>query len=151
MPWHGAPHRQRSHQGWLSDDHRYFYLDDEGDELAGTVKTTRTIVFDVSDLDDPLVAKEFLGTTPASDHNLYVKGNHVYQSNYVAGLRILDISDPANPREVGFFDTVPFGKDAAGFSGSWSNYPFFKSGVVGVTSMREGFFLVRFRPQAPIP
>jgi choice-of-anchor B domain-containing protein len=145
------PNVAYAHQGWLSEDHRFFYLDDEGDELSGTVKTTRTLVFDVTDLDDPVVAREFLGTTPASDHNLYVKGNHVYQSNYVAGLRILDISDPANPREVGFFDTVPFGKDAAGFSGSWSNYPYFKSGVVGVTSMREGFFLVRFRPQAPIP
>ncbi len=145
------PNVAYAHQGWLSDDHRYFYLDDEGDELAGTAKTTRTMIFDVTDLDDPIVAKEFLGTTPASDHNLYVKGNHVYQSNYVAGLRILDISDPVNPREVGYFDTVPFGQDAAGFAGSWSNYPFFKSGVVGVTSMKEGFFLVRFRPRAPIP
>jgi choice-of-anchor B domain-containing protein len=145
------PNVAYAHQGWLSEDHRYFYLDDEGDELSGTVKTTRTIVFDVADLDDPIVAKEFLGTTPASDHNLYVKGNHIYQSNYVAGLRILDISDPANPREVGYFDTVPFGKDAAGFAGSWSNYPYFKSGVVGVTSMREGFFLIRFRPQQAIP
>jgi choice-of-anchor B domain-containing protein len=145
------PNVAYAHQGWLSDDHRYFYLDDEGDELSGTVKTTRTMVFDVTDLDDPLVAKEFLGTTPASDHNLYVRGNYIYQSNYVAGLRILDISDPANPREVGYFDTVPFGRDAAGFAGSWSNYPYFKSGVVGVTSMREGFFLIRFRPQQAIP
>jgi hypothetical protein len=69
----------------------------------------------------------------------------------VAGLRILDISDPTNPREVGFFDTVPYGENQAGFAGSWSNYPFFKSGVVGVTSMREGFFLVRYRPKAAIP
>lgn len=145
------PNVAYAHQGWLTEDQRYFLLDDEGDELSGNAPTTRTVVFDVSDLDDPVMAKEFFGTTPASDHNLYIKGNYAYESNYVAGLRILDVSDPVNPREVGFFDTVPFGENQAGFAGSWSNYPFFKSGVIGVTSMREGFFLVRYRPKAAIP
>jgi len=140
-----------AHQGWLSEDHRYFFLDDEGDELSGTAPKTRTLVFDVSELDDPVVAKEFFGTTPASDHNLYVRGRYMYQSNYVAGLRIVDVADPTNPVEVGFFDTVPFGEDQPGFAGSWSNYPYFRSGVVAVTSMREGLFLVRFRPTTPLP
>jgi choice-of-anchor B domain-containing protein len=145
------PNVAYAHQGWLSDDHRYFFLDDEGDELAGTAPTTRTLVFDISDLDDPVVAREFFGTTPASDHNLYVRGRYMYQSNYVAGLRIVDVGDPVNPVEVGYFDTVPFAPDRAGFAGTWSNYPFFKSGVVAVTSMREGLFMVRFRPTAPVP
>ena len=51
-------------------------------------------------------AHEYLGETAASDHNLYVRGNYVYESNYVAGLRIIDISYPANPKEAGSFDTV---------------------------------------------
>ena len=145
------PNVAYAHQGWLSEDHRYFFLDDEGDELAGTAPTTRTLVFDVSDLDDPVVAKEFFGTTPATDHNLYVRGHYMYQSNYVAGLRIVDVADPTNPVEVGYFDTVPFGQDQPGFAGTWSNYPYFRSGVVGVTSMREGFFMVRFRRITPVP
>ncbi|MGH7562001.1 MAG: choice-of-anchor B family protein [Gemmatimonadales bacterium] len=140
-----------SHQGWLSDDHRYFFMDDELDELAGTVPRTRTIVWDVSKLDDPVVLTEFIGNTRASDHNLYVKGRYMYQSNYVAGLRIVDISDPAKPVEVGHFDTVPYGENAPGFAGSWSNYPYFKNGLVVVTSMREGLFLVRHRPRPVIP
>jgi choice-of-anchor B domain-containing protein len=145
------PNVAYAHQGWLSADHRYFFLNDEGDELSGTAPKTRTLVFDVTDLEDPVVAKEFFGNTPASDHNLYVKDRYMYQSNYVAGLRVIDISDPDNPVEVGFFDTVPFGEDQAGFAGTWSNYPYFKSGVVAVTSMREGLFLVRFRPQQVVP
>jgi choice-of-anchor B domain-containing protein len=144
------PNVSYAHQGWLSEDHRFFFLDDEGDEISGTVKSTRTLVFDVADLDDPVVAKEFFGTTPASDHNLYVRDRYMYQSNYVAGLRIVDVQDPTNPVEVGFFDTVPFGKDQAGFAGSWSNYPYFRNGVVAVTSMREGLFLIRFRKGATI-
>jgi len=145
------PNVAYAHQGWLSADHRYFFLNDEGDELAGNAPTTRTLVFDISDLEDPVVAKEFFGTTPATDHNLYVKDRYMYQSNYVAGLRVIDVSDPKNPAEVGFFDTMPFGQDQAGFAGTWSNYPYFKSGVIAVTSMREGLFLVRFRPQQMVP
>jgi choice-of-anchor B domain-containing protein len=137
------PNSAYLHQGWVSDDHRYIFMNDEGDELAGTVTGTRTLVWDITDLDDPVLAKEYIGVTPASDHNLYVKGNHVFESNYVSGLRILDITDPRNPREVGFFDTVPWGKDAPGFAGSWSNYPFFRSGNIVVTSMREGLFILR--------
>ena len=145
------PNVAYAHQGWLTDDHRYFFLDDEGDELAGTAPRTRTVVFDLTDLEDPVVAKEFYGTTAASDHNLYVKGRYMYQSNYVAGLRVVDVSDPVNPVEVGYFDTVPVGDNLPGFSGSWSNYPYFKSGVVAATSMREGLFLVRYQPSTVVP
>ena len=145
------PNVAYAHQGWLSADHRYFFLNDEGDELAGNAPKTRTLVFDIADLEDPVVAKEFFGATAATDHNLYVKDRYMYQSNYVSGLRVIDVSDPRNPVEVGFFDTVPFGEDQAGFAGSWSNYPYFKNGVVAVTSMREGLFLVRFRPQQMVP
>jgi choice-of-anchor B domain-containing protein len=133
------------HQGWVSDDHRFLYMNDEGDELSGVVPRTRTLVWDITDLDDPVLVKEYLGETAASDHNLYVRGNYVYESNYVSGLRILDITDPANPKEVGSFDTVPEGENAPGFAGSWSNYPYFRSGNIVVTSMREGVFVVRFR------
>ncbi|MEZ4455207.1 MAG: choice-of-anchor B family protein [Gemmatimonadales bacterium] len=145
------PNTSYAHQGWLTDDHKYFFLDDEGDEIAGTAAKTRTMIWDVTKLDEPVLVKEFLGTTAASDHNLYIKGNYVFQSNYVAGLRILDISDPTNPRETGYFDTVPFGENVPGFAGSWSNSPYFKSGTILVTSMREGLFILKHRPERPVP
>ncbi|MGH7500256.1 MAG: choice-of-anchor B family protein [Longimicrobiales bacterium] len=138
------------HQGWVTEDHRFLFMDDELDELSGAAPRTRTLVWDIEDLDDPILVKEHLGTTEASDHNLYVKGNYLYESNYVSGLRILDISDPRNPVEVGFFDTVPWGPDKAGFNGSWSNYPFFPSGNIVVTSIREGVFVLKQRPPRPI-
>lgn len=139
-----------SHQGWITEDHRYFYMNDELDEIQGSVPRTRTMIWDISDLDDPQLAGEFLGTTEASDHNLYIVGDTMYQSHYQAGLRIVDISDPTKPVEVGFLDTVPFGENKAGFGGSWSNYPFFKSGVIVVTSGNEGLFMVRKKDQKPV-
>lgn len=139
-----------AHQGWLSNDQRYFYLGDELDEGNGVgeaAKGTRTLIFDLADLDDPVLVKEWIGTTPATDHNMYIKGNRMYQANYQAGLRILDISDPINPREVGYLDTTPSGTTAQ-MSGAWSNYPYFRSGTIVVTSVGEGLFLVRDRTQA---
>jgi choice-of-anchor B domain-containing protein len=141
-----------THQAWLTEDHRHLLMDDELDELNGLVDNTRTLIWDVSDLDDPVLIKEFLNpNTTSIDHNQYVVGDKVFQSNYIAGLRVLDISDIENPREVGYFDTVPYGSDAPRFDGSWSNYPFFKSGVIVVTSGDEGLFLLRYRPEGDRP
>jgi choice-of-anchor B domain-containing protein len=142
------PNAQYTHQGWLTDDHRYFYQDDEGDEIAGVVPRTRTIIWDVAELDDPVVVAEYLGPTGASDHNLFIQGDLMFQSNYVSGLRVLDISDRASPVEIGFFDSVPNSENAPGFSGSWSNYPYFPSGTIVFTSMQEGLFVVR--PRRPV-
>ena len=36
----------------------------------------------------------------------------------------------------------------AEMDGSWSNYPYFESGTIAVTSQKEGLFLVRYRPRA---
>mgnify|MGYP003674657106 CR=1 FL=1 len=129
------------HQGWLTEDHRYFFQNDELDELTGTVDRTRTIIWDVSDLDDPQFVDEFFIENPASDHNLYILGNTMYQSNYVSGLQVIDISNPEEPQRVGFFDTHPFVEDAAGFSGTWSNYPYFDD-IVLMTSSNEGLFIL---------
>ena len=140
-----------AHQGWLTEDQRYFFMSDELDEFSARRDDTsawegsRTMIWDVADLDDPILAKEHFGEVFSSDHNLYIKGDLMYQSNYTSGLRILNISDPVNPYEVGFLDTVPR-SDSPGFGGSWSNYPFFESGTIVVSSGREGVFFLRYRP-----
>ena len=132
-----------THQGWLTEDQRYFFQGDELDE--DNVRKTRTLVWDISDLDDPQLANEFWGTHESTDHNMYVLGNLLYQSNNRAGLRVLDISDPENPVEVGYFDTVPHGDNGPGSGGSWSNYPYFESGIVVVSSRFEGLFILKKR------
>ncbi len=131
-----------THQGWFTEDQRYFIVGDEIDELNFGFNT-RTIVFDVSDLDNPQFAFEFFGNTPAIDHNGYVVGDTFYMANYNAGMRAYDISDLDNDNitEIGYFDTIP-GTNGAGFGGTWSVYPFFASGNI-VISGDEGFFLVK--------
>jgi choice-of-anchor B domain-containing protein len=138
------PNPAYMHQGWVTEDHEYFIMDDESDVIAGNVGTTRTLIWDLADLEDPVLAKEFMGSMPASAHNLYVKGDFTYQANYRYGLHILDTSDPLNPFEVGFFDTSPY-QTGPGFSGAWSTYPFFDSGTIIITSMQEGLFMLKKR------
>jgi choice-of-anchor B domain-containing protein len=134
------------HQGWLTDDQQHFYLDDELDELVGTTDRTRTMIWDVSDLEDPVLIGTYLGPDASTDHNLFILGNRMYQANYQGGLRVVDISNRLSPREVGHFDTTPYEGNAAGFYGAWGVYPFFPSGNVIVTSMQEGLFVLRPRP-----
>jgi choice-of-anchor B domain-containing protein len=145
------PNVSYAHQGWFDAEQRYFYMNDEGDELDGTVAGTRTLVWDLLKLDDPVVAYEYIGPVKASDHNLFVKGNYVYESNYGSGLRVLDITNRTRPVEAAFFDSAPYNDNGPGHSaaqsGAWSNYPFFKSGVVVFTSVREGLFIVRVIPK----
>ena len=76
------------------------------------------------------------------------RGNLVYEANYRAGLRILDVSnvkeDPDSVKEVGYFDVAP-DSDGPGFSiGSWSNYPYFASGSIIVSSIDRGLFVLKY-------
>ena len=51
------PNFAYTHQGWLTEDHRYLFVNDEQDE--GDEAKTRTLIFDVQELDDPV----FVGVT----------------------------------------------------------------------------------------
>ena len=130
------------HQGWFTDDQRYFYQNDELDEIQGKANRTRTLVWDLKDLDNPKLVNQVRLPEKSSDHNLYVEGSLMYQANYKSGLRVLDVSDPTAPAEVAHFDTKPYGKNDPGFAGAWSNYPYFDSGIVVVSSIDEGLFVL---------
>ncbi|MBT5382190.1 MAG: choice-of-anchor B family protein [Phycisphaerae bacterium] len=128
-----------SHQGWLTDDYQHFYLNDELDEQnTGSLTTTRII--DVSNLENPTQVGTCTSGSTSIDHNLYIKGNMMYQANYRSGIRIFDITDRLNPVQVSWFDTYP-GSDSASFNGLWSSYPFFPSGTVIGSDLERGFFV----------
>ncbi|MDE2827120.1 MAG: choice-of-anchor B family protein [Bacteroidota bacterium] len=136
-----------SHQGWFTDDHRYFIANDELDEANFrdnfTFRGTRTLFWDLEDLDDPVLLTEYFSPEKTIDHNLYVRENYAYLSNYESGLRILDIEDVSNPVEVAYFDTDPASNRVSFEYGAWSSYPYFKSGIVVVSSMEQGLFVLQ--------
>ncbi|MEM9055869.1 MAG: choice-of-anchor B family protein [Pseudomonadota bacterium] len=132
-----------THQGWVTDDQRYVLLDDEGEE-RDFGHNTKTYVWNIENLDNPVVISSYLAPTAAIDHNLYIRGNYAFQANYRAGVRILDLEDIASGtlRETGFFDFFP-SNDAASFNGAWSLYPYFASGVVIASGIEQGLIVLR--------
>ena len=131
-----------THQGWLTDDQVYFLFDDELDE-ANFGHNTRTRILDVSDLDAPNLIGFFDSPVEAIDHNLYTYQGYAFESNYRAGLRILDLADVANANlsEIAYFDIYP-ASNSANFNGAWSVYPYFDSGVVVVNGIEQGLFVL---------
>ncbi|MEQ8548563.1 MAG: choice-of-anchor B family protein [Cyclobacteriaceae bacterium] len=134
---------QYTHQGWLTEDHKYFLMNDELDE--GEFRfNPRTLIWNIEELDNPILIGSFYNEVSAIDHNLYTKGDLVFESNYGSGLRVLSserISEGVL-REVAFFDTHPQ-RNVIAFEGSWSNYPYFKSGNIIVSDLFNGLFIVR--------
>ena len=149
-----------THQGWVLDreNQHYLLMDDELDEEEGSGPGGDgfpvTFIWDVSNLEAPKQTGYFKSSVRGIDHNQYVVGDFSYQSNYGAGLRVLDVSSvPSDPTgagvsEVAYFDIYP--EDDAepdggvvDFVGSWSSYAFFKSGFIFINTIERGAFVVK--------
>ncbi len=129
------------HQGWTSADRQYIYLNDEFDEARNGINT-RTLVFDITDLENPTLVDTFTSGSTSVDHNLYVHEGFIFQANYTSGLRIFNANvDQVNPPQVGFFDTYP-SDDNPNYAGAWSTFPYYPSGNVIISDRSRGLFVV---------
>lgn len=129
-----------THQSWISEDLKYMYLDDEFDETTYGL-TTRTLVFDVENLENAAYASSYTNGNTAIDHNLTIRDGYVCSSNYTSGLRIWSTHvDPLNPVEVGWFDTHPEG-DVPEYEGTWANWSGFPSGTIILSDINRGLFV----------
>ncbi len=131
------------HQGWLTEDQRFFISNDELDEARNGTPTT-SYIWDMQDLDKPVLIGTYKSKLTSIDHNLYIKNAVAYESNYTTGLRILNLQgiEEGNLEEIAYFDTYPT-HDQPIFEGSWSNYPFFESGVVIVSDITKGLYVLQ--------
>lgn len=132
-----------THQGWLTEDHQYYLANDELDELYQGIQT-RTLIWDFTDLDNPVLIGNYYADNSAIDHNLYVHNGYIFQSNYNNGIRILETENIADGTitEVAHFDTHPE-NDETDFRGTWSNYPYFESGILAVSDIDRGLLLLK--------
>ena len=162
-PYVGASY---THQGWVIDPmwQTHLVMDDEMDE--GVVAPNRTApdspakdgkcvtyIVDIQNLEKPFVSGMYKSSVVSIDHNQYVYDGLSYQSNYQAGLRILDVSsipqcpDGKQVEEVGYFDVyptddhLPGGGEAVWEGGTWSAFTF-PSGYVMVNTIDRGAFVV---------
>lgn len=147
------------------NNQEFLVSDDEYDEEFGTSKFApvtkpTTYIWNIKDLEKPVMTGHFKGPVNSIDHNQYVYDGFAYQSNYGSGLRVVDLrSIPDDPtgkgvKEVGFFDVYPNddkqeGGGSVSFVGSWSSFAGFKSGYIYINSIERGGFVVKVRDIPP--
>lgn len=147
-----------THQGWVIDTNwqSHILLDDELDEEYKTGPAADgypvTYIIDISNLEAPKQTGIYKTTQKGIDHNQYIYDGLSYQSNYGAGIRVLDVSsvptDPtgASVTEAAFFDIYPEDDSVGGkieFVGTWSHYANFPSGYILVNTIERGAFIVK--------
>ncbi len=130
------------HSGWLNRKQRFVFVNDELDERDDpSIRTTSTHIVHVRELDRPRFKRRFTNKKPSIDHNSMVDGDLLFLSSYTAGLRVYNVKRPRFPREIGHFDTYP-NDDAVGFDGAWGVFAGFPSGVVLISDIQRGLFVL---------
>jgi choice-of-anchor B domain-containing protein len=144
-----------AHSLWLDDSSHYLYTFEEFNVRDNSV-------YDISDPASPTLVTTFQYSGDATGnsrvHNGQVRGNYLLTAYYEAGFRVFDISNPANPVEVGKYETWrdpdgdgTFNKTITGvYNGAWDVHSFLPSGNVLVSDMKSGTFIVHVDP-VPLP
>lgn len=118
-----------------SDDGQYLFSTDEKNNGS-------LAAFDISELDDIQFLSEFRSEpgTNSIPHYAWYKDGFVTTAWYKDGVVITDVSHPEYMVETGYYDTYP--GSGSGFSGAWGVYPYFPSGVMAVSDISEGLFML---------
>jgi choice-of-anchor B domain-containing protein len=119
----GEPARSISHNAWPSEDGKFLFTTEE--TIGCTVKAFD--IQNVSKTNPPKLVGKWIASNRIIAHNVYVNGSVMYVAHYTAGIRVLDISDPANMKELAFNRPST---STAEFGGTWGCYPWFKSGNI---------------------
>ncbi len=126
-----------THNSWLSDDSNIlFTTDEQANAPVGS--------YDVSDPADIVELDQFRPLETLGDgvipHNVHVWNDYLIISYYTDGCILVDAAHPDNLVEVGNFDT--FIPAATGFLGAWGAYPYLPSGLVLVSDIGGGLYVL---------
>ncbi|MCH7761915.1 choice-of-anchor B family protein, partial [candidate division TA06 bacterium] len=116
-----------NHNSWPTEDGRYLLTTDE--TTGGHVR-----VWDIQNFLNIVEVGSYEVAPGRIVHNVYVRGDFAYIAYYGDGFRVLDITDPTNPIEVGYYDT----------QNAWGTYPFTPSGNIYVSDTNDGLFIFGF-------
>lgn len=126
------------HNVWTTADAKTIFTTDERANAP-------TAAYDISDLDNIRLLDEFrppatlgLGVIP---HNAHVIDNFVVISHYTDGCIIVDATRPDNLVQIAQYDTSS--DFVNGFHGDWGADPFLSSGLIAVSDIENGLFILK--------
>ena len=136
-----------NHSCWKHPSEPYIYLAEE-------VPQGRPMyVYDISDETDPYIVHTFKDPLEAPTytnnrpHNPLVYLDRLYISYYHDGLQVYDLSNPALPEKIGYYDTYiennGNGYPNMSYSGAWGTFPFLPSGCLLVSDRTHGLSTIK--------
>lgn len=122
----------------LTEDRKYLYATDEIGPLPRLLK-----VWNIQDLSNVIQVTTWQPTniTTARVHNVEIYGDTAVIAHYTAGIRVLNISNPAQPVEIAWYDTYPQNNGDA-FAGCWGVFKF-PSGKIVASDMNTGLYVLK--------
>ncbi|HSG98402.1 MAG TPA: choice-of-anchor B family protein, partial [candidate division Zixibacteria bacterium] len=116
-----SPSGGYAHNIWPSEDHTLVATTEETSQR--TVK-----IWDIQDYQNVQLLGQYLAPAELA-HNAQIRGDRMYLSHYESGIRVVDISDPSNPSEIGAYDTYPT-SEISTYNGAWGVYNYSPYGYV---------------------
>lgn len=126
-----------THNSWPTDDSKTIITTDEvsGGYVAAYDVTNPGSIRQL----DRLRSRN---TTTVIPHNAHVLKDFIITSYYTLGVSVMDANKPDNLIEVGYYDTSPNFSDAS-FNGNWGAYPYLPSGLLILSDMNDGLYVLR--------
>lgn len=131
------PNQGYNHSGWLSENHDYYCFIDE-------TQGTKIKYCDISDGIENIQINELFSTTDYLDyvpHNIIIKNDFAFVSNYNEGLRVFDLLDKPI-KEVAYYDTYLINSNYK-LNGAWGVYVFDDEQIL-ISDRQNGLFLFSF-------
>ncbi len=130
-----------SHSSSPTPDGNYLVASRELNANGGDVR-----IYNVSNPGEPsqvsIITMPAYGIESVSPHNPAVVGNLLYHSWYDAGMKVFDISSPANPIMVGSYDTWPGPVTIGQYDGDWGIYPYLGQNEILVSDQNTGLYIL---------
>jgi hypothetical protein len=80
-------------------------------------------IFDITNPSAATMVGQWWTAQSSTIHNVFLHGAYAFVSYYKDGLRVLDLTNPASPQQVGIFDPNPTNVGGT-FEGTWDVYPY---------------------------
>lgn len=126
-----------THNAWANSNNSVVFTTDERGNAPVAAYSIASGVLEELDQFRPLSTIN-RGVIP---HNVHVLNNNwVVTSYYTSGVVIIDGTRPNNMIEVANFDT--WGGADGGFHGAWGAYPFLPSGLLLVSDIESGLYVL---------